>query len=306
MNSNTFRLPARRATVPLALVLLAAPVALAHPAGATGEGAPGRASAVVLRAGLEVSLLDKTVRAPVNAALNEVTAPASASRTALTVRVDGIDGGRPVQLARADAATARATAERGGTEGFAQLARARVHLPGLPLVSLIEVEKVTARAVCRTGARPAATSELLGPVRVLGQTVTLAAGARTRVTAPGVGEVTLDLARKETTRRTAAATALELKVAVNPLKLNVAEVNGTVTLARAACETPRTPGKLPAEQPAEPTRPGVEPQGPTENLAETGGSATTGYVAGGAAVLLALGGGAVLMARSRARARARG
>ena len=55
---------------------------------------------------------------------------------------------------------------------------------------------------------------------------------------PGVGEVRLDLAKTEQTSRTAAATALELKVSVNPLKLNVAEVEGTVTLAEATCETP--------------------------------------------------------------------
>ncbi|CAM5723232.1 hypothetical protein SCANM63S_07588 [Streptomyces canarius] len=58
---------------------------------------------------------------------------------------------------------------------------------------------------------------------------------------PGVGEVRLDLSRRSTTTRTAAATALELTVSVNPLKLNVADVEGTVTLARATCESPMAP-----------------------------------------------------------------
>ncbi|WP_009995742.1 SCO1860 family LAETG-anchored protein [Streptomyces clavuligerus] len=325
MNSNTFRMPARRcAAATAAVALLAGPVALAGPAAATGSGAQGRASAVVLRAGLDVSLLDKTVQVPVNTSLNEVTAPASASRTALTVRLDGVDGGRPVQLARADVATARATTEQGRTEGYARLAGARVQLPGLPLIPLVEIGKATSRAVCAAGARPVAESVLLGPVKVLGKEVTLTAAGTTRVTAAGVGEVTLDLARKQIASTTAAATALELRVAVNPLKLNVAEVNGTVTLAKATCEAPRAAVKPPAEQPTEqpterpteqptgpakpetPQKPGIEPQGPNENLAETGGTSATAYIAGGAAVLLALGGGTVLVARNRARARARG
>ncbi|GLF98668.1 SCO1860 family LAETG-anchored protein [Streptomyces yaizuensis] len=305
MNSNTFRMPARSrrtAAVAACLALIAVPGALAAPAQATGGGggADGRASAVVLRAGLDVSLADRAVQVPVRAALNEVTAPATASRTALDVEVAGIGGPTTVPLVRARAATARATAERGRAEGYAELARARVQVPGLPALTLVEVQKATSRAVCVPGARPAAHAELVGPVTVLGRPVTLTAGGRTKVTAEGVGEVTLDLARKAVTSRQATATALELTVAVNPLKLNIASVSGTVTLVSAACTTPAAPART-----AEPGKPGIEPQGPTENLAETGGSATTGYIAGGAAVLLALGGGTVLLARSRSRSRAR-
>ncbi|MGV9314119.1 SCO1860 family LAETG-anchored protein [Streptomyces sp. NPDC003691] len=310
MNSTAFGLPARRlAAVTAAAALVAAPVALAGPAQATGGGTEGRAGAVVLRAGLDVSLLNKSVRVPLTATLNQVQAPASAERTALSVRLDGVDGGRAFQVLRADVATARATADRGKAEGYANLARARVHLPGLPLLSLIEVEQVTSRAVCAAGKKPVAESNVLGTVRVLGQKVTLTAGGRTRIAVPAVGEVTLDLSRTVTTSRTAAATALELKVDVNPLKLNVAEVSGAVTLVEAVCETPKAAAAKPEEpkkeQPEEPksevkTQTGDEP---TENLAETGGSSTTLYLAGGSAVLLGLGGGALLVARNRARGR---
>ena len=55
---------------------------------------------------------------------------------------------------------------------------------------------------------------------------------------PGVGEVSLDLSKTTTTSRTAAAVALQLKVSVNPFHLNVADVEGEVTLAKATCETP--------------------------------------------------------------------
>ncbi|MGW1979982.1 SCO1860 family LAETG-anchored protein [Streptomyces sp. NPDC001889] len=295
MNSNTFRMPARRcAAVTASLALVALPVALAGPAHATGGGAEGTARAVVLRTGLDVALSDKTVRLPLAASLNAVKAPGSADSTTLSVRLDGVDQGRPFQVLRADVATARATADKKRAEGYANLARARVRVPGLPLLSLVEVEKATSRAVCEAGSRPVAESRVLGAVKVLGKKVTLSTGGRTQVTVPGVGEVTLDLAHTRTTSRTAAATALELKVGLNPLNLNVAEVEGTVTLVQAVCESPVVAVSDP------------RPQGssePTENLAETGGSSSTGYLAVGAAVLLAAGGGALAFTRSRSRTR---
>ncbi|MGW4007288.1 LAETG motif-containing sortase-dependent surface protein, partial [Streptomyces nigra] len=103
--------------------------------------------------------------------------------------------------------------------------------------------------------------------------------------------------RTEQTSRTAAATALELKVSVNPLKLNVAEVEGTLTLAKATCETPAAP----EEEAAPGTEPAgeIEPQGEKadEGLAETGGNSMTPYIAGGAVALLLAGGGAVALAK---------
>lgn len=300
-------MPARRsAALAAAVALVAGPVVLAAPAGATGgtgvTGAKGKASAVVLRAGLDVSLLNKSVEVPLRAALNEVRAPADADKTALTVELDGVDKGRPFTMLRADVATARATADEHKAEGYANIAHAKVHVPGLPLLSLIEVREVTSKAVCAAGREPVAESNLLGTVTVLGKKVTLSAGGPIRVEVPGVGEVTLDLSQTRTTSRTAAATALELRVAVNPLKLNVADVQGTVTLARATCEAPAAP--VEQERP-EPEKEGVVPQtagGPVpENLAETGGSSTTPYLAGGAVLLLAMGGGAMVLVRARGR-----
>ncbi|MFF3351851.1 SCO1860 family LAETG-anchored protein [Streptomyces sp. NPDC002917] len=328
MNSNTFRLAALAvAAAPVAL-LVAAP---AHATGATTTTGGGKASAVVLRTALDVSLLSKTVDVPLKATLNEVHAPASAEQTALRVRLDGVNHGRPFSVLRADVATARATVDKHRAEGYSNLAKARVHLPGLPLLSLIEVQKVTSKAVCEVGRKPVAESNVLGRVSVLGKRVTLTSGGTTRVDVPGVGEVTLDLSKTRTTSRTAAATALRLEVSVNPLKLNVADVKGEVTLAEATCETPKGP---------EPTKPAggsdggsgdggttggdsgdggttggdsgdggteVKPQTGTghapaavdTNLAETGGSSTTPYIAGGAALLLALGAGAMVVARRR-------
>ncbi|MBT1102525.1 SCO1860 family LAETG-anchored protein [Streptomyces anulatus] len=338
MNSNTFRLAA--------LAVAAGPVALlaavpAHAAPATPTtGGEGRASAVVLRTGLDVSLLNKSVQVPLKVTLNEVQAPASAEKTALSVNVDGVEGGAPVSVLRADVATANATVDEHRAEGYTNLAKARIHVPGLPVLSLIEVEKVTSKAVCEVGRKPVAESNVLGHVAVLGKKVTLSAGGPTRVAVPGVGEVSLDLSKTVTTERTAAATALQLKVSVNPLNLNVAEVEGEVTLAEATCETPKgpktpeKPGSTDGGSTGGSTDGGSTDGGSTggggdtggdqgdggtsggdvktqtgsdtgtaptgANLAETGGSSTTPYIAGGAALLLAVGAGATVLARRRA------
>jgi hypothetical protein len=292
-------MPARRLATVAALA--AGPVALTgvSPAHATGDH--GRASAVVLRTGLDVSLLNKSVNVPLAVSLNDVQAPRSAEKATLTATLDAVDGGRPFSVLRAEAAEAGATATATKAEGTTTLAHARLHVPGLPLLSLIEVEQVTSRATCEVGKKPVATTSLPGSVTVLGKRVTLTAGGPTDVEVPGVGDVRLDLSSTRTTGRTAAATALELKVSVNPSKLNVAEVDGTVTLAEATCRTPRP--EVAAQPPAEPSAPpaDVEPQGEPAGtyLAETGGSAATPYLVGAAVALLAAGGGAVILARRR-------
>ncbi|MET7596344.1 SCO1860 family LAETG-anchored protein [Streptomyces sp. NPDC005496] len=297
MNGNHFRMPARRlAATAAATALAAGPAALAGAGSAQATTDHGRASAVVLRTALDVSLLDKSVNLPLAVSLDEVRAPRSAHKTALTAQLDGVSGGRPFSVLRADVATAEATVSARKAEGRTSLAHAKLHVPGLPLLSLIEVEQVTSRATCEAGRKPVATSNLLGAVTVLGKKVTLSTGGPTEVEVPGVGEVRLDLSRTRTTTRTAAASALELKVSVDPLKLNVAEVEGTLTLAGATCESPAAPAE--AAPGADPVSE-VKPQGaPAEaGLAETGGSPVTPYIAGGALALLAAGGGGVYLSR---------
>ncbi|MEV7890669.1 SCO1860 family LAETG-anchored protein [Streptomyces sp. NPDC002817] len=294
MNGKNFRMPARRlATVATATVLAAGPAVLAGAGSAHATGDEGRASAVVLRTGLDVSLLNKTVNVPLAVSLNEVQAPQSAEKTALSAQLNGVDGGKAFSVLDAQVASAKADVTDAKAEASTTLAHAELHVPGLPLLSLIELGTVTSKATCEAGRTPTATSNLLGSVTVLGKKVTLTAGGPTEVKVPGVGEVRLDLSRTETTTNTAAATALELTVSINPLKLNVAEVEGTLTLAKATCETPAAPAA--ATTPAG----DVEPQGaPAEaGLAETGGSSTTPYIVGGALALLLVGGGAVAVAR---------
>ncbi|MGW3462377.1 SCO1860 family LAETG-anchored protein [Streptomyces olivaceoviridis] len=301
MNSNNFRMPARRLTVlATATALASAPVVLGGAGAAHATGDHGRASAVVLRTGLDVSLLNKTVDVPLAVSLNEVQAPRSADRTALSARLDGVNGGKPFTVLGADVAQAGATVTARRAEGSVRVAHAKLHVPGLPLLSLIEADTITAKATCEVGKAPVASANVLGAVTVLGKRVTLTAGGPSEVKVPGVGEVRLDLSQRSTTTRTAAATALELRVSVNPLKLNVADVEGTVTLAKATCESPMAPPAttpVPSHDPAA----GPRPQGaPAEaDLAETGGSSATPYIAGGALTLLLAGGGAVAVARRR-------
>ncbi|AYN42010.1 LPXTG cell wall anchor domain-containing protein [Streptomyces dangxiongensis] len=300
MNSNSFRMPARRlAALATVAALTAAPAVLGAGA-AHATGGHGRASAVVLRTGLDVSLLAKSVHLPLALSLDEVRAPRSADRTALSARLDGVNGGRPFTVLDAEVARTRATATARRAEGSVRVAHARLHVPGLPLLSVIEADAITARATCEAGTAPTASADVLGAVTVLGKRVTLTAGGPVQVKVPGVGEVRLDLAERRTTTRTAAATALQLKVSVTPLKLDVADVEGTVTLAEATCESPAAP---PARHPVPSHDPAadVRPQGaPAEaGLAETGGSPATPYIAGGALALLLAGGGAVALTRRR-------
>ncbi|MBP0461356.1 SCO1860 family LAETG-anchored protein [Streptomyces montanisoli] len=328
MNSDTFRRTSARrlAAATAAAALAAGPVLLAAPAQATGveEHGGGAAHAAVLKAGLDVSLLNKTIDVPVNTSLNEVRAPQSADKKALSLTVDGVDKGRPFSMVSADVADARATVAGGKAEGYVNIVNAKVHVPGLRRLSLIAVRQVTAKATCEAGKHPGASANLLGDVTVLGKTVSLSTGGPTKVSVPDVGEVSLELSQTHTTSRTAAATALALDVSVNPLQLNVADVKGSVKLATADCTEPKpsgghhggggTPSKptTPATgEPSEaaPSAPDVRAQSATEpkpakspaqDLAETGSSSTTPYIAGGAAVLLLAGAGAVVLAKRRA------
>lgn len=299
LNSNTFRMPAVALLATGAVALLTAPPAAATDGSGTGSAGQGKAGAVVLRAGLDVGLLGNAVHVPLRTTLNEVSAPATADKTALTVTLDGAEQGKPVSVLRADVATAKATADDRSAQAESHLADAQVHVPGLPLLSLIQVEKVTSKAVCEAGRTPVATANVLGSVTVLGKKVTLSAGGPTKVEVPGVGLVDMELSGTQTTSTTAAAAALRLKVSVNPLNLNVARVDGEVVLAEAHCEAPAVAAvpapSAPADVKAQ-TGPGATT--PLKaNLAETGGSSATPYVAGGALLLLGVGAGALVLTR---------
>lgn len=299
VNTINARTPARRwAAVAAATALTAGPAALAGAGTAHATGEHGSASAAVLRTELDVSLLNKTVHAPLAVTLNEVRAPRSARNTALTASLDGVEGGKPFSVLRAEAADARATVNGGRAEASTTLAKARLHVPGLPLLSVVELETIASKAICEAGKPPHASATLPASVTVLGKRVTLTSGGPTRVEVPGVGTVRLELSETGTTSTTAAATALRLQISVNPLKLNVAEVDGTLTLAEAECRTPDVPEAR--EEAAGPHPQGARAERPepkAANLAETGGDSMTPYVAGGAVALLAAGAGAVALSR---------
>src|SRR5262249_56317440 len=132
---------------------------------------------------------------------------------------------------------------QGGSEGYANLVNATAYLPGLPLLSLIHVQQVTATADCENGEQPTAHANILGDLIVLGKKVTLSAAGTATVKVAGIGQVSLALSQSETSSTSGAATALHLQVSVNPLKLGVTKVDGDVYLPSASSRT--TSGALP-------------------------------------------------------------
>ncbi len=182
-----FRTSARRwSAAAVACALTAGPVALAGAAAYATEG-HGHASASVLRTDLDVSLLNKSVQVPLTVSLNEVEAPESARKTALTATLDGVNHGKPFSVLRAEVADAVATVEGNRAEASTTLADARLHVPGLPLLSLVELEAVSSKAVCEAGRTPHASVTLPAAVTVLGKRVSLSAGGPTHVEVPGWG-----------------------------------------------------------------------------------------------------------------------
>jgi len=286
----------------------------------------GKASAVALHTSLDVNL-GQDVR-PLTAELNRVNAPSQngeATEKGLTAKVDGYQNGKPFSLLKADVATTRASADDKKAEAYANLVKARIMIPGM--LKPISVETLTANAVCVAGEKPTAEASTL-KLNVFGDEVVLDE-SRSETVDLKQGKVTVDLNRESTESNTAAATALELKVTVEPVDPAVKGVSGTVTLADVSCESPAGAGDGDTDgQTAGST--GGETGGDTgdtgasngsgdtgsdtetqtgsdkDNLAETGGSSATPFVAAGAAALIAAGGGALLLTRRRKAAAANG
>ncbi|MCD0483165.1 hypothetical protein LO771_12290 [Streptacidiphilus sp. ASG 303] len=332
-------LPRLRPAAVAALTAGLAVAGLPADAHATGAAAEGRATAAVADVALDVGLLHRTVHVPVDASLGEVRAPGESGGTVLTARVDGVAQGAPLTLLKADIAHSRAVVDADGSRASVQLVGADVHLPGLPLTALLHVDTLEARVSCPAHGEPTARVNLLGTVRVLGRTVELSAGGPTRVAVPGVGEVSAELSRRAVTSAGAAATALELDVAVDPAALGVARVAGRVTLGVAACGAPAAPGgtaggsdgtpQAPAvPEPADSAQPAPAPAGSTPpaaappaavpagavspapqagpaDLAETGSSGSP-LLLGGAALSTAAGAAALVAARRRSARTRRG
>ncbi|MFD9126400.1 SCO1860 family LAETG-anchored protein [Kitasatospora sp. NPDC059571] len=282
----------------VASALAAGLPATAHAAGAAGS--PGSARAVTAELALDVSLLNKAVDVPVNVSLNKVQTPAERNDAMLTAKVDGVDKGHPVTLVKAEVGKSVTHADEHGTSASVTLAGADVHAPGLPLTTLLGLQALSAEVSCPVDGQP--TAKVTSPVRltVLGKSVSVGLNSPTHVVVPAVGTVDVEFSKKTVTSSSAAASALEVAVDVNPLNLNVARVTGKITVASVSCEKP-----VPASQSAapSPTLAGRPTPAAGGSLAYTGSSGT-GAMVGGAATLLAAGGAALWMTRRR-RAHAR-
>jgi hypothetical protein len=271
----------------------------------------GTASATTAGLGLDVRLLNSTVDVPISSSLNAVRAPGSSDDTLLTTTVQGSAGGT-LTLLQAKIAHTTASADTKGSHALVDLVGAQVDAPGLLGVGLLGLDEVHAQADCPVGGRPSAEVDVLGELTVLGRTVSLSSTGPSQVTVPGIGSVTLWESKKTVTSTTAAATALELQISVNPLKLNIAEVTGTVELAAVGCSEPVAPISSASVAPAVSKDPSTaatasapaapaDPTNGTTSLAETGGGGDAAEIAGAAVLLLGAGVGSLALSRRRRR-----
>ncbi|WP_354642761.1 SCO1860 family LAETG-anchored protein [Kitasatospora camelliae] len=281
-------------------LVIGLPGPVAYASGPTPS--PGRASAVTAEVDLDVSLLNKAVDVPVNVALNKVSTPAQRDDAMLTATVDGVDQGRPVTLLKAQVGKSATSATAEGSAASVKLVDADLRVPGLPLTTLLGLEALGAEVTCPVNGQPTAKVTAPAKATVLGKSVALGLNSPTHVEVPGVGSVELEFSKRSTTSDTAAASALELQLKLNPLNLNVAKVEGRVTVASVSCEKPVPAASSPAAQPSGATAARAVPAGVAEPaLATTGGGAgRVPLVAGGAALLVA--GGAALWLTRRRRA----
>ncbi|WP_052442316.1 LAETG motif-containing sortase-dependent surface protein [Streptacidiphilus neutrinimicus] len=226
----------RRFATPFALSGALAAVSLmgvAEPAHAT-TGA-GTASAATAEVALDVRLLS-AADIPVDVSLNKISAPASRSGAALsTVVGSGVENDQPVNLLMAQVGQTDAVVDAHGSRASVTLADAHLHLPGLPLTELVGLKAVSAEADCPVDGAPSASAQALGDLTILGVHVHLSAHGDTVVRVPALGVVDLKLSQHSTTSDSAAATAIELDVDVNPLALNVSAVRGKIVLADVSC-----------------------------------------------------------------------
>ncbi|MFI5533149.1 SCO1860 family LAETG-anchored protein [Kitasatospora sp. NPDC051853] len=294
---------------------------LVVPTAHAAEPSPGKASAVTAELDLDVSVLGRTAAVPVNISLNKVQSPASKDGAVLTTTVAGVDQGRPVNLVRAEVGRSTTRADETGSSARVQLTRADLGAPGLIGAPLLALEALTAEATCPVDGQPTARVDSPARITVLGKPVTLKVEGPTRVDVPGVGTVDVGFSKRATTTGTAAASALEVRLDLNPLQLNVAKVTGKITVASVSCEKP-VPAPRPSASASSSASPGAEPsranravpavasQSPSPSASRSGeqlaatGSSGTGTLLAAAGALLVVGVAALRLARRR-RAHAR-
>ncbi|WP_329568650.1 hypothetical protein [Kitasatospora sp. NBC_01266] len=233
---SAFR-PVHRTAVLLAVTAL---TALPMAAPARADAAPtGQADAVTAELKLDVSLLNNAVDVPVDIALNKVESPGAAQHGALlSATVAGVAQPGPITLLKADIGSSVTHLDAQGASAAVQLLNADVHAPGLPGSTLLGLQALSSSVSCPVDGQPTATVNMPAQLSVLGHQVNLRVDGSTQVDVPAIGSVDIEFAQHSTTSTTAAAAALSVHVVLNPLNLNVAKVDGTITVASVSCVKP--------------------------------------------------------------------
>jgi LPXTG-motif cell wall-anchored protein len=311
------------ASLVLGSALLTAPIAYAAPHDG-GKNAVGAATATSAKVDLQVTLLN-SIKVPVHAALNDVSAPGDADKALLTADVNGMHNGKSVPLIHAEVAHSVAKANEERATGAVKIVGLRVYSPGLPLKPFLKADLLKANADCVKGKKPTASAKLVD-IKV-GDTLlkveSLKSGKPQTIEVSGVGTVTLAIDKVTITDNTAAATALQLDYNIDPGKLGVVKSSGKVILAKATCKTPGAPddggtggstggsdgggsssggtGGDTGGSDDGGSDDGATPQGGHDGpeLAETGASTSTAVIGGIGAAAVVAGGGAFFLVRRR-------
>ncbi|MEZ0106090.1 LPXTG-motif cell wall-anchored protein [Catenulispora sp. EB89] len=153
--------------------------------------------------------------------------------------------GPDADLIKADAVsgTARVINGPGGyTQAYATVANLRLFLPllNLPGASadngILKVDLISAQATCVPGQKPTASAKMPATIQLLGQDFPVPLTGEVKLDVPGVADIDVQLAPTTTIDSAGASAAVEAQVTLNAL--NLAKVNGGITLASASCTTP--------------------------------------------------------------------
>ena len=230
-------------------------------------------------------------------------------------------------LIKADAVsgTARVINGAGGySQAYATVTNLRLFLPLLNLPGagadngILKVDLVSAQATCVPGQKPTASAKMPTTIQLLGRDIPVPLTGEVKLDVPGVADIDVQLAPTTTIDGAGASSAVEAQIKLNAL--NLAAVDGGITLAKASCtpagaaagsgtppstsaaggKTSTTPAAKSTSTSAAPAALDAKSAGSSGALAHTGASGSLMPIAITAVVLVVGGGGLLVFLRRKA------